>query len=596
MKAEMDEMKKFEREKKKRKKRKNFVLFVLSIVFFLLIMLVISFVHAQIYLGVAEGFVFYPNGSVAENALVTISVKDCKAEQQYCTRQAYSQSNGYYVIANLALEPYSYVHGSAQKGNFFIEADGQADGYGVVELNMTMCEAPSAPLLNYVANFHPTNKTYNVTFSWTSGIDPEGFLTYDSFYLDGAWQNAASPVIKINLDFGTHVWGVKTCNANCCSATNFSSFTIQNSIPPAPSLLDQGNTNNNSVMLFWQNVSDADGDAVSYDFMIDSELRQNVTSPQAVDGLAYGFHEWKVRACDLWQCSAWASDSFYVQNFPCPKPNITVINNTFNYENNQIKFEWQSAKYDAEGDRCHDEFMLNGNIVDRNATSPKILNFSDIQAIEWGVRSCDDKGACSEWARSSFIYCYSPEALGQIEIVKRYKKYFEVCEVKEAMAIAGYKLIVLLPKKLYQGEDFDIELELTPLEDFENVVVLIENKHKEINFSQEMAVKSKIPKNSTASFLIKGKTDIRARGNYDFFIKVIANNTLIIDKKINISIEEIPKVMKLLQIQKPYPTKIVYALFITTACTIVLAAILLYKLIAVVKAIVRKKTKNRKAK
>ena len=534
------------REKTIIEKERIYFLFLIFIIF----IFSFPFSYSQIYLGVAEGYVFYANGSVAENALVTISVRNCQAPQQYCIRQAYTQENGYYVIANLALEPYGYVDGTAEKGNLFAEGVAQADQYGVVELNFTLCEAPSSPLLEYISSFHPTNKTYTIIFSWISGTDPNNLSTYDSFYLDGVWENATSPVIRINLDFGDHFWGARTCNAYCCSKPNMSNFTIYNSIPPPPRLIDQGNTNNNSVLLFWQYVEDSDGDPVFYDFMIDSQLRQNVTSPQAVDGLAYGFHEWKVRACDWWQCSIWSIDTFYVQNLPCPKPNITKIENTLGYNNkNEIKFEWQSAKFDEEGDICHDEFVLNGKIIDTNATSPKFVSFNETQIIEWGVRSCDNKGACSEWERDSFIFCYGYEPF--LQIIKKYKKYIESCVLRESIAIEGYQFITSYPKKVYQGEDFEIEIDFIPFEDLYDVLFLLDNKYENFfNFSQEVFVREKISKNSSVKILFKGKVNLDAKGEFDFPIKIISNNTLIVDRNIIIKVEEKPKISRLLKISE----------------------------------------------
>ncbi|MEM4318490.1 MAG: hypothetical protein QW244_01505 [Candidatus Pacearchaeota archaeon] len=539
---------------------------------------------AQIYLGVADGFVFYSNGTNASNAIVNILIINCTAPSQYCNRQTLTQDNGYYIVANLALEPYSYGEVEAKKGNFYARGIGQADEYGVLSLNLTLCEAPSVPILQPVNNFHPMNKTYNVTFAWTSGIDPNGLPTYDMFYLDGIWQNITSPATRINLAIGFHEWKVKTCNTQCCSDDAYDNFTILNSIPTTPVLIDQQNTNNNTVLLQWQNSSDSDNDPISYDFMIDSELRENVTSPQLVEGLSFGLHEWKVRACDFWQCSDWATDTFSVQNLPCPKPNLTVIQNVCNEE---VRFEWQSANFDSEGQACYDEFKLEG-VIESNVTSPKILVFNETRLVKWAVRSCDISGACSGWQESSFIYCECPSYfLG--------RKVIKACEIKEAVAIEGYELTILAPKKIYQGEQFEIEIDFVPLQDLQNLLILIEKPRDNeslFNLSQEVVSKKFLEKKNLLKTIINVSSEKEIKkGTYDFWIRIIANDTRIVYKKIPIEIKEIPFILKVLPTEKPavYPyayQKIFYSTLILTAIFI---AIIIYKIVRMVYKIKRKR-------
>ncbi|MEM1535019.1 MAG: hypothetical protein QW199_02000 [Candidatus Pacearchaeota archaeon] len=577
-------------------KIKEKIKLVVSLLFcsIIALILILPFLKAQIYLGVADGFVFYSNGSIASNALVNVFVINCSAPPQYCSGQTYSQDNGYYVIANLALEPYGYGLIKVSKGNWFIEEQGQADSYGILSLNLTLCEAPSMPILQAINNFHPPSKDYSIIFNWSSGIDPNGLPTYDMFYLDGTWQTANAPLTRINLPIGFHEWKVKTCNANCCSEEAYDNFTILNSVPTMPILLDQPNTNNNTVLLQWQNSSDADGDPISYDFMIDSELRENVTSPQLVEGLSFGLHEWKVRACDFWQCSNWAADTFSIQNLPCPKPNITAIADSCN---STISFEWQSVAFDSEGQLCHDEFMLNGVVIDNNATSPKGFSFNQTQLVEWAVRSCDEKGACSEWQSDSFIYCSCPTTQIGPSPTPSAARREAICEIKEAIAIKGYQLIILAQKSVYQGESFSIELEFVPFEDWESLVIEIENPNKSyFSLSQEKIEKEKMEKNVKISKVITINSSIKTKAQgYEFGILVRANNTLLAYKKIKIDVKEVPFIVKIIPTEKPtaYPYIYKEILYATLILSLIFIFIVIYKVVrAVKKAILRKKLRE----
>lgn len=89
---------------------------------------------------------------------------------------------------------------------------------------------PTAPILNNIAHTADTD----VSFTWTSGTDPEGDTTYDYLQLSSRYDfsnlildlnPATHPVYFNNLsDFEKYFWKVKTCDSEGCSAWSESWF------------------------------------------------------------------------------------------------------------------------------------------------------------------------------------------------------------------------------------------------------------------------------------------------------------------------------------------------------------------------------------
>jgi len=368
--------------------------------------------NANIFLGTCDGYVFDMSSSIISGANVAAAVSGCSGGAgNGCSGNVLSQSNGYYVIANLNLDPYGTVAASAtaivsgQSGSGSTSA--AANEFQAARANITLCFPPSSPLLIDQGDSHFPN----VTLYWNSGTDPFGYSTYDEFQLDsGSIANSTSPV-SMNASYAGHTWKVRTCNTNgavgCCSPFASDSFNIYNNAPLPPTLVHQNNTHSNAVTLYWTNGSDSDGDNIYHQFQIDSQpIQNNSFSPVSVSNLSFGSHTWRVRACDFMACSSWAEDTFSISNNPPSSPTLRVQGNT---TNTTISLNWTSGT-DPESDPVHDEFQFSTyydfsiNIASlSNATHPvSISNLSSFEKYYWRARSCDSQ-SCSAWASSSFV-------------------------------------------------------------------------------------------------------------------------------------------------------------------------------------------------
>ncbi|MBW3022814.1 hypothetical protein KY308_01810, partial [Candidatus Woesearchaeota archaeon] len=312
------------------------------------------FANAQIYLGTVDGYIFYMNNSLAVGANVSALVVGCSGGG--CSGNTLSQSNGYYVIANLNLASGGTVKVNATKSPAYGNSSGIANEFDAARVNVTLCIAPSSPALIDQTNTHDTN----VTLYWTSGTDPLSLSTYDQYQLDsGTITTQTSPKTETNLSYQTHTWRVRTCNTNgatgCCSAWSSDSFQVYNNAPSVPILVDQGNTHDTNVTLYWTSGTDSDGDPTYDQFQMDSGAIINTTSPKYEENLSYQTHTWKVRTCDvLGACSNWAQDSFDVQN---SYPSAPVLEDQYPTNQSYVIVNWTSGT-DPDGDPVRDEFQF----------------------------------------------------------------------------------------------------------------------------------------------------------------------------------------------------------------------------------------------
>ena len=83
--------------------------------------------YAQIYLGTVDGYVFYMNNSLVTSASVSAAVSGCSGSG--CSGLVLSQSNGYYVIANLNLPVGGTITVNAVKENASGSNSGTADSF-----------------------------------------------------------------------------------------------------------------------------------------------------------------------------------------------------------------------------------------------------------------------------------------------------------------------------------------------------------------------------------------------------------------------------------------------------------------------------------
>lgn len=383
---------------------------LVGVVLAIFLIIIMYSASSQIYLGSVEGYIHFFNGSIAPNASVTVEV-DGKTGTGSAANTT-SQANGYYAVSNLDLDQGDTVTVTA---NYSVQSGsntGIADQYQTAIVNVTMIAVPSMPILQNISDTH--NKTL-VIFNWTNGTDPFGRPIYNNWQLIGEQtiNNATQPINVTGLDYGTYTWRVQTCNVDGCSAWATDTFELVNNLPGVPTLTNQGDTNETQVLLNWSSGgADADGDPTYFEIYLDGNVFTNVTAPYNWTGLGVGPHTWKVRECDPYTCSNWATDSFSVVNDPPTEPSLNFINST---DESTVSFSWNSG-IDPSAEETYDEFRLdyNGALI-VNATSPVSVSFgTDIGYFTWSVRTCDVRGACSDFSNESFIHYACPPPAGII--------------------------------------------------------------------------------------------------------------------------------------------------------------------------------------
>ena len=384
----------------------NFILYAFALLVF------VASANANIFLGTCDGYVFNMSNGVVSSANVTVSVNGCSGgASNGCLGNSISQPNGYYVIANLNLNPYGTITASATAiVNGYSGSGGTtatANEFQAARANITLCFPPSPPLLIDQQDSHNNS----VTLYWNSGTDPFGYSTYDQFQLDSDQITNSTSPLSLNVSYSSHTWRVRTCNTNgeigCCSSFASDTFNIYNNVPLPPTLLHQNDTHSNFVTLYWINGSDPDGDNIYHQFQFDSQsIQNNSFSPVSVSNISFGSHTWRVRTCDFMTCSSWAEDSFSVVNNAPSSPILKVQDNTIN---TIVRLNWTSGT-DPELDPVYDEFQFSiyydfsTNIAHLiNASHPVLIsNLSSFEKYYWRVRSCDMQ-SCSAWASSSFV-------------------------------------------------------------------------------------------------------------------------------------------------------------------------------------------------
>ncbi|UZE94034.1 MAG: carboxypeptidase regulatory-like domain-containing protein [Candidatus Pacearchaeota archaeon] len=505
---------------------------VLVLVFLVSILFLSSAVKTDIFMGTCEGFVFYLNGTKVTGANVTVSVDGCTTPPENCVRSALTDLGGYYVIANLNLQPYGNVSVTAKKGTFYRTNTGQADAYQAAFVNVTLCEAPTSPSLVPVPDSHYPNITF--WFNWSSGTSP--YATFDQWNFDNSgWITATSPQSKTNLAFKNYTWSVKTCLSSlpsCCSPPSTDTFSVYNTPPCVPILTPQPDTYSNTVTLNWTSNTtapcpDADNDITYYNFRIDGNLTTHATPPMIISGLGYGSHIWQVQECDLWECSAWASDTFNIGNNPCPSPNLTNQSDTCV---NQVTLKWTSANIDGEGDACHDEFYFHGT-TQSPASSPQTLILTDQALYTWRVRTCDNYSACSDWVEDSFIFCTCPPLIEEVEGERR--GYVGGCRLP-----AGYEIVFSVPRDVYPGEHFKIDV---GFKYFLSITDLIIETESPEGIEVETLNYCPVSGNTNMNLKLEGRVPVDFReGTYYLFVKGYDSKKLLFNKPIELKVVSPP--------------------------------------------------------
>ncbi|GEM_PF-5498603 len=280
---------------------------------FMLAFFVIGASYAQIYLGTVEGYIKDFNGNLIQGATVNATVVGCSGSG--CSGQTLSDSNGYYVIANLNVEPGGTIRVQASFNDLEGSGETQADQYQAGYLNLTLSTPPTNPTLEDVNDTH----TGDVILNWTSGSDPNGLNTSDQLIIDGTVYYPTGNSYRVSLPPGTYKWGVRTCNDYSCSDWVYDTFTVINHPPSPPTLTDQDNTQQLSVALSWESGVDPDGDDVYDEYQFNGgNVISPAISPQYESNLSYfEKYSWRVRTCDKYgACSSWVEDTFIT--YYCP--------------------------------------------------------------------------------------------------------------------------------------------------------------------------------------------------------------------------------------------------------------------------------------
>jgi len=402
-----------------------------GILFFVLCLVFVSSAKA-IFMGTCEGYIYNITGQRVSGANVVVSVSGCSGDG--CTGSYVSDSNGYYVVANLNLNPGGAVSVTAVKSSYDGSEAGIANAYSAAYINVTISRAPTAPtsLMN-----NATSHSTSARFSWISGTDLDGLPTHDQFQLDSnPIINPATSPLTQSFGFGSHTWKVKTCNTYKCSGWSTQPFTTTMPVPSQPTnLTDNATSHSTSARFSWTSGVDP-ANLTTYDeYRLDSEpIITPATSP-LIANYSYGNHTWYVRTCNVYTCSGWASKSFSTSNSAPTAPTLVDIKPT---EERTIYFNWTSGT-DPDGDPKHDEFQLavDANFItiinsSNNAISPiRIQQMAKDTIYYWRVRTCDDLGACSSWTTDDFfIYscdkttgectCSCSNEIGSCSIVKLY--------------------------------------------------------------------------------------------------------------------------------------------------------------------------------
>ena len=173
---------------------KNILLF--GTVIIIMLTLVIKTANADIYVGVADGYVTNLTGHAVNGATVNAEVQSCTTG---CTGSTTPDINGYYVINNLNAAASQTIEVDATLGNYYGNNSGQTDAYYTAQINITVAQVPSTPTLT------PINDTHNnsiIIFIWTNYTDPQGLATYNEWTFDRTtYTPISSPQNKTDVDF-----------------------------------------------------------------------------------------------------------------------------------------------------------------------------------------------------------------------------------------------------------------------------------------------------------------------------------------------------------------------------------------------------------
>src|SRR3989344_4034277 len=222
-----------------------------TIFFIVLMLMLITCVSSQIYLGIAQGIIFDPAGATVPGATVGVEVTGCTGgEDSGCIGSAISQSNGFFIIANLNINSGDQVILTANYSLMQGNAMASADSSQFIYQNITIAALPIPPALTA----EPDTTNTSVILEWINGSDQNTppLSLFHEFRIDyGSFGNQSSSVNMTNLSIGSHTWDVRACNNYECSSTQSDTFLIINDPPTAPTVQNISDSSNTSAVFNW---------------------------------------------------------------------------------------------------------------------------------------------------------------------------------------------------------------------------------------------------------------------------------------------------------------------------------------------------------
>jgi len=178
----------------------------------------------------------------------------------------------------------------------------------------TNLNPPDAPQLLAPGDGSETHDK-SVTLQWSVSNDPDGdsviynyFVDDNSDFSSAETGSTSGTQLQLELSYDTYYWKIVASDGEHEASSAVQSFSIVNNAPTAPGLVSP--EDNASIeqlpLLEWSASSDADGDSITYEVLVDDNtnfnvpfLKETTTNTQFnLDNIDVGIWYWKVKADD----------------------------------------------------------------------------------------------------------------------------------------------------------------------------------------------------------------------------------------------------------------------------------------------------------
>jgi hypothetical protein len=262
--------------------------------------------------------------------------------------------------------------------------------------------------VSYINNTKVSGANVTVTVhDCSDGCDGNGQTDDNGYYVIGNLNIPANGVVDVYAVLGEfHGSGTFTADEYGTVEANLTLHTT----PGLPTLnVTIPDTHGNEVNIYCSPGEDNnEGETPWVEVFLDGNSLGTSHEFNETVSVSYGSHEVKCRTCDSYECSGFVTDTFSLENNP---PTAPVLNDFNSLDKRSVVLRWRSG-VDSDGDITHDDLIFDGTIYN-NVSSPFHVNGLDyFKSYSWGVRTCDDKGACSDWTTSEFVTYYCPPTSG----------------------------------------------------------------------------------------------------------------------------------------------------------------------------------------